>query len=263
MVTRSKKGERQRYLQGVVGPTPAVIGVVPAAGRGTRLEPLTDDRPKGLVEVGGQPLLAHVFETLLASGVSEVVVVVGYRAGRIIERFGDAFGGLAITYVHQRERQGLGHAVLQAAPHVDGPFVVLNGDNVLTGDLRGAIERMDEAGIDAILAVEQVDTETARETGVVSVADEADGGQVIDVVEKPTEPPSTLATTGCYVLPAEVFAALELCRPSDRGEYELPDGIGVLVRAGARVEAVELGYERVNVNTPGDIERAEKLLDGR
>jgi glucose-1-phosphate thymidylyltransferase len=240
-----------------------VIGVVPAAGRGTRLEPLTDDRPKGLVEVGGQPLLAHVFETLLASGVSGLVVVVGYRAGRIIERFGDAFGGLAITYVHQRERQGLGHAVLQAAPHVDGPFVVLNGDNMLAGDLRGAIERMGEAGVDAILAVEQVDQETAQETGVVSVADEADGGQVIDVVEKPTEPPSTLATTGCYVLPAEVFAALELCRPSDRGEYELPDGIGVLVRAGARVEAVELGCERVNVNTPGDVERAEKLLDGR
>jgi glucose-1-phosphate thymidylyltransferase len=240
-----------------------VIRVVPAAGRGTRLGPLTDDRPKGLVEVGGKPLLAHAFETLIASDVSKVVVIVGYRAGQIIDHFGDSFQGLAITYVHQRERLGLGHAVLQAAPHVDGPFVVLNGDNVLAGDLRGAIERMGEAGVDAVLAVEQVDPETARETGVVSVADEVDGGRVIDIVEKHTEPPSTLATTGCYVLPKEVFAALELCRPSDRGEYELPDAIGVLVRAGARVEAVELGRERVNVNTPEDRERVEKLLDGR
>ena len=240
-----------------------MIGVVPAAGRGTRLGPLTDDRPKGLVEVGGKPLLAHAFETLIASDVSEVVVVVGYRAGQILEYFGESFQGRPITYVYQRERLGLGHAVLQAAPHVDGPFVVLNGDNVLAGDLRGAIERVGEAGVDAAIAVEQVDPETARETGVVSVAEEVDGGQVIDVVEKPTEPPSTLATTGCYVLPEEVFAAMGLCRPSNRGEYELPDAIGMLVRAGARVEATELGCERVNVNTSEDIERAEKVLDGR
>lgn len=241
-----------------------MIGVVPAAGRGTRLRSLTDERPKGLVEVGDKPLLAHVFETLLESGVEELVVVVGYQAGRIVEYFGDSFDGLTITYVHQRERLGLGHAVLQAAPHVDGPFVVLNGDNVLAGDLRGAIEQMGEEGVDAVVAVERVGRERAKETGVVSVADgEVDGGQIVEIVEKPTEPPSTLATTGCYVLPEETFAALRLCRPSDRGEYELPDGIGVLVRAGARVEAVELGCERVNVNTPGDMERAEKLLDGR
>lgn len=160
----------------VVGPIPVVIGVVPAAGRGTRLEELTDDRSKGLVEVGGQPLLAHVFETLIASGVGEVVVVVGYRAGQILEHFGDSFQGVPITCVHQREQLGLGHAVLQAAPYVEGPFVVLNGDNVLAGDLRGAIERMGGAGVDAAVAVEQVDWERAKETGVVSVADEADGG---------------------------------------------------------------------------------------
>ena len=67
------------------------------------------------------------------------------------------------------------------------------------------------------------------------------------------EPPSTLAPTGCHVLPEEIFAAVELCRPFDRGEYGLPDAIGVLVRAGARVEAVELGRERVNVKTLTDV----------
>ena len=234
-----------------------MIGVVPAAGEGTRLRPLTADRPKGMVEVAGQPLLSHVFETLRASGVEELVVVVGYRAGAIVEHFGDAFEGLPITYVHQRDQHGLGHAVLQATPHVDGPFVVLNGDNVVAGDLRGPIAAQARDGVGAVLGVERVDRETARETGVVT----AEGGQVTDIVEKPAEPPSRLVTTGCYVLPEAIFDALGLLQPSDRGEYELTDAVGVVLRAGMTVEAVDLDSERVNVNTPADVERAAELLE--
>jgi len=233
-----------------------MIGVVPAAGEGTRLRPLTEDRPKGMVEIAGRPLLAHVFETLLDSGVEELVVVVGYRAGAILEQFGDSFRDVPITYVHQREQRGLGHAVLQAAPHVDGPFVVLNGDNVVAGDLRGPITAQARTDAGAVLGVERVDREMARQTGVVTLAD----GQVTGVVEKPEEPPSRFVTTGCYVLPEAVFDALGLLRPSDRGEYELPDAIGVLLRAGVPVETVELDSRRVNVNTPRDIDRAEQLV---
>ena len=233
-----------------------MIGVVPAAGTGTRLRPRTEEVPKGLVEVAGAPLLAHVFETLRASGVDELVVVVGYGASAIIERFGDEYDDVPITYVYQREQLGLGHAISQAEPSVDGPFVVLNGDNVVAGELRGPIERFHRAAVDAVIAVEEVDRETASETGVVTVED----GRVIELVEKPDEPPSTLVTTGCYVLPEKIFDALGLLRPSDRGEYELTDAIDVFVRAGAVVEAVELGVERVNVNTPADVARAEGLV---
>lgn len=233
-----------------------MIGVVPAAGEGTRLRPLTDEQPKGLVTVAGEPLLAHVFETLRASGVEELVVVVGYEADAIRTHFGTAFEGVPITYVEQAEQLGLGHAVLQARPHVDDSFVLLNGDNVVAGDLRTPIERRRRDGVDAVVAVERVDRATARETGVVSV----DDGRVTGVVEKPADPPSTLATTGCYVLPAEVFDALELLRPSERGEYELTDALGVLVRAGARVDAIPLECDRVNVNEPGDVAAAEAIL---
>lgn len=241
-----------------------MIGVVPAAGEGTRLRPLTEDRPKGLVDVAGRPLLSHVFETLLDSGVRELVVVVGYRAGAIVEHFGDSFGGVPITYVHQREQLGLGHAILRTAPVVDEPFVVLNGDNVVAGDLCEPIAVYRRDDVDAVLGVERVDRETARETGVVTVADGPASvieRQVTGIVEKPDEPPSRLATTGCYVLSDEIFDALELLRPSERGEYELADAIGVLLRAGAVVEAVELGADRVNINRPADIERAADVLE--
>lgn len=233
-----------------------VIGVVPAAGEGTRLRPLTADKPKGLVTVADEPLLAHVFETLVASGVNGLVVIVGYRGEVIRSYFGDTVDGVPITYVEQDEQLGLGHAVLQARSHVDGPFVVLNGDNVLAGNVQDPISRQQCADVDAVVAVENVDRMTARKTGVVAV----DEGRVTAIVEKPADPSSTLNTTGCYVLPEEIFDALELLRPSERGEYELADALGVLIRAGAHIEAVPLKCDRVNVNTPEDLSVAEAML---
>ena len=230
--------------------------VIPAAGRGSRLGELTADRPKGLVDVAGEPLLAHVFETAVEAGVDELVVVVGYEAAQIVDRFGDAFEGVPITYVHQRERLGLGHAVLQAEPHVDGAFLLVNGDNVFTGSVASAVEVLREA--DAALAVEEVSPEVAATTGVI----ETDGaGRVTGLVEKPAKPSSTLVTTGCYVLPDDVFHACALLRPSAEGEYQLSEAVSLLVRAGYEVATVRVG-ERVNVNTPEDVERASEMVRG-
>ncbi len=229
--------------------------LVPAAGRGSRLGSLTDDRPKGLVDVAGRPLLAHVFDAAVDAGATELVVVVGYEAGQIIDRFGDAYEGVPITYAHQRERLGLAHAVLQAEPHIDGPFLLLNGDNVFGDGVAPAVAALDDT--DAVLAVESVSPDEASTTGVIETDD---GGAVLDIVEKPDRPRSTLVTTGCYVLPEEVFHACALVSPSAEGEYQLSEAVGLLVRAGYDVETVRLG-ERVNVNTPEDVARAAALVD--
>jgi len=224
-----------------------------------RLRPLTDDQPKGMVAVAGEPLVAHVFATLRESGVEKLIVVVGYRKARILEHFGGTYRGLPITYVHQREPGGLGHAVLQAAPYVDDPFIVCNGDNVFEGNLAWALEQYERADADAAIVVESVARETATDTGVVTV--DADDNRVIDIIEKPADPPSMLATTGCYIATPELFDALGLLRPSARGEYELADGIGVLIRAGADVLALRSKHRRVNLNEPSDIYRAEVILE--
>ncbi|OYR69605.1 sugar nucleotidyltransferase [Halorubrum ezzemoulense] len=228
--------------------------VIPAGGRGSRLGELTADRPKGLVDVAGRPLLAHVFETAVEAGADELVVIVGYEAAQIVDRFGDVFEGVPITYVHQRERLGLGHAVLQAEPHVDGTFLLVNGDNVFAGSVAPAIAAVGEA--DAALAVEEVSPRVATTTGVIETDE---WGRVTGLVEKPAEPSSTLVTTGCYVLPEDVFHACALLRPSAEGEYQLSEAVGLLVRAGYEVTTVRLD-ERVNVNTPEDVERAAGLV---
>jgi glucose-1-phosphate thymidylyltransferase len=230
--------------------------IVPAAGEGTRLRPLTNDRPKGLVEVAGQPILTHVFESLRAAGIDEIVVIVGYRGDDIVEYYGDGFRGVPLTYAWQDEQLGLGHAVLAAAESVSGDVVVWNGDNVGDVDLTGLIERHQAAGAAATLLVDEVSGERARE-GAVFVLDD---GEPVGVVEKPDDPPSTLIPRGVFVFSPRVFEALRRVAPSDRGEYELADAVDRLFGEADGVEVVRLdGWVR-NVNTVADIERVEGRL---
>ena len=235
--------------------------IVPAAGEGTRLQPLTDDRPKGLVDIAGRPILTHVFESLLAAGIDEIVVVVGYRGADIVAHYGDAFRDVPLTYAWQEEQLGLGHAVLTAEEHVSGDVVVWNGDNVGAVDLAGLIERHRETGAAAMLLIDDVSQERAQE-GAVFVLDD---GEPVGVVEKPDDPPSTLVPLGVFVFSSRVFEALRQVEPSDRGEYELTDAIDLLVDNGAGVETVGVGGWLSNVNTMADIERVAERLgsDGR
>lgn len=227
--------------------------VVPAAGEGTRLRPLTVDRPKGLIEVGGQPLLAHVFDTLVHLDVHEIIVVVGYKGEQLREAFGTSYAGVPLRYVVQTKKLGLAHALLQAREHVEEPFVLLNGDNVFVDPIP-PLRAMGEW--DGILLVERADASVASETGVVSVED----GTVLEVREKPDEPSSTLITTGAYLLPPEIMDACAAIGPSQRGEYELADGINRLLADGYRFEACEYAGWRCNVNAPEDIETVERRL---
>ncbi|MFB6151389.1 MAG: sugar phosphate nucleotidyltransferase [Haloarculaceae archaeon] len=232
--------------------------VVLAAGRGTRLGSLTDDTPKPLVDVAGRPLLSHGLDRLVDLGVTGLVLVVGYRKEAIMERYGDSFRDVPITYVHQREQKGLAHALLTAEGVVDDDFLVFNGDNVMDGNLDEVVERQRRDGVDATLLVDEVSREEAAETGVF-VTDEDD--RLTAVVEKPSDPPSTLVLTGLFAFDPDIFHACNLVRPSDRGEYELTDAIDLFLRAGRRVETVEHEGWRVNVNTPADRDRAERWLD--
>lgn len=266
----------------------AVQAVVPAAGEGTRMRPLTADRPKGLVEVAGQPLLAHVFDALRPVA-RECVVVVGYRGDQILDRFGSTYRGLDLTYVRQPERRGLADALLQAEPHVDGDVVSLNGDNVLRTDLGNLVARHRETGADVTALVERVSPERARKGAVFElggdgsgVTDAGDGGRgthdsdtvagretdtagrnrqtITGILEKPSDPPSTLVPRGCYALSQRVFDACRRVSSGSTGERELTDAIDLMLAAGHRLETVPLQGWCHNVNTPADREQVARRL---
>ncbi len=231
--------------------------VVLAAGEGTRLRPLTEEKPKALVEVDGKPLVEDVFDNLLEIGVTELVVVVGYQKEQLIERYGDAYEGVPITYAHQREQLGLGHAILQAEPHVDDDFVLMLGDNVFRGNLGDVIKRQHEERADAAFLVEEVPYEEASRYGVL---DTNEYGEIVEVVENPDEPPSNLVMTGFYTFTPAIFHACHLVQPSDRGEYELPDAIDLLIQSGRTIDAIRMDGWRIDVGYPEDREEAEQRV---
>lgn len=231
--------------------------VVPAAGRGSRLQSLTDDRPKALVEVGDRPLIEHVFDSLLDLEIREFIVVVGYRKEQIRDRFGADYRGTPITYVTQPELLGLAHAIQQAEPHVEDHFVLILGDNVFEANLEDVIDQHQAGNADATILVDRVPIEEASRYGVCTLDD---AGNVIDLVEKPNDPPSNVVMTGFYVFSPMIFHACQLIQPSERGEYELPDAVELLLQAGRRIETVPLDGWRVDVGYPEDRDRAERLL---
>ena len=231
--------------------------VILAAGKGTRLEPLTDDKPKPLVEVNGRPLIEDVFDNLIDIGVDEFVVVVGYKKEKIIERYEDEYDGVPITYAHQREQKGLAHALLQAESHVDGDFVLMLGDNIFRGNLGDVVNRQKEDRADAAFLVEEVPEEEASRYGV---CDTNEYGEIVRVVEKPDDPPSNLVMTGFYTFTPAIFHACHLVQPSDRGEYEITDAINLLIQSGRTIDAIRLDGWRMDIGYPEDREEAEERL---
>ncbi|MFC3956968.1 UTP--glucose-1-phosphate uridylyltransferase AglF [Halovivax cerinus] len=231
--------------------------VVLAAGKGIRLEPLTEDTPKALVEVDGTPLVEDVFDNLIEIGATELIVVVGHLKEQIIERYDDEYRGVPITYAHQREQAGLAHAILQAEPHIDDDFMLMLGDNIFRGNLGDVVNRQQEDRADAAFLVEEVPWEEASRYGVL---DTNEYGEVVEVMEKPDDPPSNLVMTGFYTFTPAIFHACHLVQPSDRGEFELPDAIDLLIQSGRTIDAIRMDGWRVDVGYPEDRDRAEELV---
>ena len=231
--------------------------VVLAAGQGTRLRPLTETKPKGMVEVNDKPILTHCFEQVVDLGADEIVVVVGYMKQAIIDHYGDEFQGVPITYAHQREQLGLAHALLCVEEHIEGDFMLMLGDNIFDANLEDVIRRHNEDRADAVFLTEEVPWEEASRYGVCNTNAY---GEITEVVEKPDEPESNLVMTGFYTFTPAIFHACKLVQPSNRGEYELSEAVDLLIRSGRTIDAFRIDGWRIDVGYPEDRERAEQRL---
>ncbi|MDS0239873.1 MULTISPECIES: UTP--glucose-1-phosphate uridylyltransferase AglF [unclassified Haloferax] len=231
--------------------------VVLAAGKGTRLQPLTDDKPKGMVEVDGKPILTHCFDQLVELGAEKLAVVVGYKKEIIISHYDDEYRGVPITYAHQREQKGLAHALLTVEDHVDEDFMLMLGDNIFNANLSDVVKRQREDRADAAFLVEEVEWDEASRYGVCVTNDY---GEITEVIEKPEEPPSNLVMTGFYTFTPAIFYACHLVQPSNRGEYEISEAIDLLIRSGRTIDAIRINGWRMDIGYPEDREEAERRL---
>jgi len=222
--------------------------IILAAGEGSRMRPLTTSLPKVMLPVAGKPLLEQIISRAHGAGVDRFVLVVGYGAESVRSYLGDgSLLGVKIEYVRQAEQMGTGHALMSAESQAEDRFLVINGD-VLP----------DEASLREMVrgstAVSAIKVEDPRRYGVFLL----EGGVFKSVVEKSANPPSNLANAGIYLLEKSIFEAMRSVPLSERGEYELTDGLNRLAHQEViRVVPLKSWLE---IGRPWDILAANEVL---
>ncbi len=211
--------------------------VILAAGEGSRLRPFTATRPKAMLSIAGKPILQYVIEALAQNGVRSLALVVGYRREQIFDYFGSGEQfGVEITYLTQEQRLGTAHALAQAREVVEGEFLVLSGDKLISAD---TVAQFVTVRPEAVL-VRRVSNPTRY--GVVTIKDEAVKG----IVEQPKGAESNLITTRVYALSREIFSFIET-------ELVISKALNSMIAQGKSLYAHETGGLWLDVVYPWDI----------
>ena len=222
--------------------------VILAAGKGTRMLPLTQDIPKVLVEVNGKPFLYYVMKNLQQAGYEDFCVVVGYKKEKIFQFLG-GYEFKAQT-VEQKEQLGTGHALLQAKEFCgQDDFILLGGDNLWSLEDLQALDKKSKYNFVCGREVEH-----PEKYGVLVQKN----GFLQEIVEKPDKFVGNLINTGLYKFKPEIFSALSRIKPSSRGELELTDAVSLLARE-KKVKVLK-AQEWIDLGSRSDIPLVEKYL---
>jgi glucose-1-phosphate thymidylyltransferase len=208
-------------------------GVILAAGKGSRLYPITYLLPKPLLPLANRPTLYYAFDRLKEMGVTDICVVVGDNEQQMREALGDgSVQGVRLTFVRQQEPKGLAHAVGFAKGFIgDDSFVLYLGDAIYGEGFVEQAQRFLDSGCANLNIVKPVDD--PRRFGVANV----EGERIVKLVEKPAHPESNLAMAGMYFFGPQIWSVLPDLQPSGRGEYEITDAIQMLIDRGETVLA--------------------------
>lgn len=239
--------------------------LVLAAGRGKRLgdHPGLGEHPdegnKCMLRLFGKPLVQYSLENAVRAGVSEIVVVVGYRAEAVINEFGIESSGVRIRYVIQEDPRGLVHAIESAKDQIgDNDFMLLLADEILwIPHHEEMVRKFEEEELFVICGVVREERRDEIRKTYALIEDDRDR-RVYRLIEKPRNPPNAVRGTGNVIFRAGIFDYVDLTPINQsRGEKELPDLIQCAIDDGHPVKAFDIGDGYVNINTAADIEIAE------
>ncbi|KUK16866.1 UTP--glucose-1-phosphate uridylyltransferase [Thermococcus sibiricus] len=218
--------------------------VIPAAGYGTRMLPLTKAQPKEMLPVVHKPVIQYVVEEAYYSGIREILIITGRHKRAIEDHFDRSdlpkkdkyteeldriLDEVDIFFVRQREQKGLGDAVRYAEAFVDDePFALLLGDNITIPNCTKELVECFVKLRSPVLSVEELPLEKLSLHGVIKGRMFKKGIYLVeDIVEKPKprEAPSNLCVLGRYILTPKIFDHLKAIDPGYGGEYQLTDAI--------------------------------------
>jgi len=202
--------------------------VILAAGEGKRLRPFTETMPKVMLPVANKPIIEHVVEALKKSGISEIIIIVGYKKEVVMEYFKD-FEGVDIDFVTQDKQLGTAHALMQAKEKVDGSFLVIAGDNII--DHSSILKVVDVDSEYCVLIKKHVHP---SKYGVV----EFENNFLKNLVEKPEETfDECFISTGVYKFPFSVFEKIESLLST--GVMDLSSFVQSLIKDGKNISVVK------------------------
>jgi NDP-sugar pyrophosphorylase family protein len=222
-----------------------MIGVIPAAGVGKRMQPLSIRTPKPLLPVLNQPIIEYSMERLRMAGIDEIYIVVGYRK--------DDFKYLRdVKFVEQYVRDGALSAIKKVEKYVDEDFIVIWGDNFFRGELNNLIDLHTTKNP---IATVMLDREKSSGAKIF-----LKNGKIWRFEERPGAS-GGYCPAGVYAFSSEVFNYIEMVERSESGEYEISDMLQLLVND-SKVEYVWLNGWRMNITTPVDLLKANlRALD--
>lgn len=257
--------------------------ILPVAGMGTRFLPVTKVIPKELLPVGNKPVVQHLVEEAIESGVEEIIFVISpekelirhhfshhpeledtlLKRGKheLLKRVNSIHEMASFKFTYQNEPLGDGHAILMAEELIDNePFLVLFGDDIVRSEVPAAKQLIDQFKGESLLAVEKIPIEKSHMYGMIdSIVDENGVHEVKNMVEKPAahEAPSEYGIIGKYICTPEIFNALRSAKKSDDGEVRLLDGLKRL-KDQQKIWAVEIQGERFDTGHPEGLTAASK-----
>lgn len=239
--------------------------VIPAAGFGTRMLPVTKAVPKELLPLLDKPLIHHIIEEAVSGGIEEIILIT--RSGKeAIENYFDnnfelenlfrkskkksilkkfpkfTLNNLSVLSIRQEIPLGLGHAILLAknALKNDEPFAVFLPDEFLVSDsskkdFQSMIENFSCSGIGQIL-VEKINKKNVENYGIVDLRNKrpnlSSSTKIFDVIEKPSidKAPSNFRIVGRYIFPYEIIQYLEKLKPGMNNELQLTDALSDFIK---------------------------------
>lgn len=250
--------------------------LIPAAGHGTRFAPFTKLVPKEMLPIGARPAIALIVDEAVEAGADEVVIITSPEKPLIKRWFEIEPPKVRITWVDQFEQHGLGHAVLQAAAHLEGeadPVLILLGDALVSGGnaSKEMVEISKINGRSSVIGCEEVPIEKVSRYGIMKLEGRSDPQvtgkkmpfRIIDMVEKPSaeEAPSNIAVAGRYLLDSAIFSYLKTQTPGKAGELQLTDAIKRMLPEKSVLAYVYPG-QRHDIGNPMGYLKALEAMNG-
>jgi dTDP-glucose pyrophosphorylase len=248
-----------------------MIGLIPAAGSGTRMMPFTKAMPKELFHIQRKAVIDHVIETLHEHAkIDKIFVVVGSHKGAIIDHVGDGSrqnkGKLKVAYLFQEERKGLAHAIYQAKQFINEDFMVHAGDSFIypKEEIKEAISEFYEENPFAVVLAKEVDDPTKY--GILKVDKK---GYLVEAIEKPTmeqakpfktENGKYLCISPIYIFRKEIFDYIEKTPVGAKNEYQITDSIILALKDKKKIRIHALKGESFDIGNWEDAEKSEDFL---